>query len=73
MLITHCKVLCRPAHISIKSEGRENSSVAKKDSLEYAWNLVEKDPKFTILAVPQPKFYSSATFEKVPSYIRFPW
>ena len=35
MLITQCKVLCCPAHISIKSEGRESSSAAKKDSLEY--------------------------------------
>ena len=35
MLITQCKVLCRPARISIKSEGRESSSAAKKDRLEY--------------------------------------
>ena len=34
-LITQCKVLCHPAHISIKSEGKESSSVAKKDRLEY--------------------------------------
>ena len=30
MLSTQCKVLCRPAHIAIKSEGRENSSADKK-------------------------------------------
>ena len=30
VLIAQCKVLCRPAHISIKNEGRENSSAAKK-------------------------------------------
>ena len=35
MLIAQCKVLCRPAHISIKSEGRDSSSAAKKDRLEY--------------------------------------
>ena len=35
MLIAQCNVLCRPNHISIKSKGREVSSVAKKDSLEY--------------------------------------
>ena len=31
MLITQCKVLCRPVDISIKSCGREGSSLAKKD------------------------------------------
>ena len=35
MLITQCKVLCHPPHISIKSEGRESSSVTKKDMLGY--------------------------------------
>ena len=33
--IAQCKVLCHPAHISIKSECRESSSVANKDRLEY--------------------------------------
>ena len=35
MWITQCKVLYRPVHISIKSEGRESSSVDKKDRLVY--------------------------------------
>ena len=35
MLIAQWKVLRRPAHISIKSEGRESSSAAKKHRLEY--------------------------------------
>ena len=35
MLITQCKVLRCPAHIAIKSEGRESSFVASKDRLEY--------------------------------------
>ena len=35
VLIAQCKVLCRPAHISIKNEGRESSSAGKKDRLEY--------------------------------------
>ena len=35
VLITQCKMLCRPVHISIKSEGKESSSVAKKGRLEY--------------------------------------
>ena len=29
------KVLCRPAHVSIKSKSRENSSAGKKDRLDY--------------------------------------
>ena len=36
MLITQCKVLCRPANISLKSEGKERSSADKKDRLVYA-------------------------------------
>ena len=35
MLIAQRKVLCCPAHISIKCDGRESSSPAKKDRLEY--------------------------------------
>ena len=35
MWITQCKVLCRPVHISIKSESRVSSSVDKKDRLVY--------------------------------------
>ena len=34
VLITLCKVLCHPAHISIKSLGMKNSSAAKKYRLE---------------------------------------
>ena len=34
VLITLCKVLCRPAHISIKSLGMKNSSLAEKYRLE---------------------------------------
>ena len=36
MLITQCKVLCRPADISLRSEGKESSSADKKDRLVYA-------------------------------------
>ena len=28
-------MLCRPAHVSIMSQGRENSSAAKEDRLKY--------------------------------------
>ena len=35
VLITQCKVFCRPAHVSIKNWGKENSSGAKKDRLEH--------------------------------------
>ena len=35
MLVAQCKVLCRPAHISIKTVGRDSSFAAKKDRLEY--------------------------------------
>ena len=53
--ITICKVLYRPDHVSIKSKGRENSSAAKNDRLEYS--VIVKGPKFTVLAVPRSKIF----------------
>ena len=53
--ITICKVLYHPDHVSIQSKGRENSSAAKKDMLEYS--LIVKGPKFTLLAVPRSKIF----------------
>ena len=35
VLITLCKVLCHPSHVSIKSQVRGNSSAAKRDKLQY--------------------------------------
>ena len=64
-------VICL-AHVSIKSQGRENSFLAKKDRLEYMkfhWKGLE----FTVLTVPQPKifFFTQSwlpTFSKTLSY-----
>ena len=71
MLITQCEMLCRPAHVWIKSEGKYSSSAAKRDGLNH-WNLVEKGPTFTVLVFPEPKILFVGqlwvTFQKSSSY-----
>ena len=57
MLITQCKILYRPAHLSWSRIKVYKISEAKKKTGQISWNLIEKGPKFTVSAILHPQIF----------------